>query len=66
MRNRLPKDGMGRRKLWGERMALALPTGSADRIRAVLRPGETKVDFVRKLIERELKVRERAQQRQKR
>ena len=51
---------MGRKKLWDEDMQARFPTGTFDRIEAVLQEGEDRTDFVRAAVERELKRRERA------
>lgn len=54
---------MGRKKLWSEDMQARFPEGTFDRIAAVLDEGEARMDFVREAVERELRRRERAQER---
>lgn len=50
---------MGRKKLWEEDMQARFAKGTMMRIEASLEEGETKTDFVRGAIEKELKRRER-------
>lgn len=50
---------MGRKKLWTERLQLPLADGTTDRIDALLRDGEVRLDLIREAIEREIKRRER-------
>ena len=49
----------GRPKLWPDKMTAPLPSGSLARMGAVLRDGETRTDFVRQAVERELERREK-------
>ena len=51
---------MGRKKLWSEDMQARFPEGTFEQIDAVLQDGETRTDFVRQAVERELKRRKRA------
>ena len=53
---------VGRKKLFGTRITLPLSEGMLERIAAVLKPGEVRLDFIREAIERELKRRERPPQ----
>jgi hypothetical protein len=50
---------MGRKKLWSEDMQARFAEGTLARIEAALDDGETKTDFVREAVERELKRRAR-------
>ena len=50
---------MGRHKEWSEDMQARFAEGTFDRIEKVLDEGESRTDFVRKAVERELKRRER-------
>jgi hypothetical protein len=50
---------VGRKKRWHEVMGTPLPRGTFERMKAVRAKGETKTDFVRKAVERELTRRER-------
>ena len=50
---------MGRKKLWSEDMQARFAEGTLARIEGALENGETKTDFVREAVERELKRRER-------
>lgn len=50
---------MGRKKLWQERLTLPLTTETVAELDAALQEGETRLDLIRKAIERELKRRER-------
>jgi len=50
---------MGRKKLWDERILLPLTSGMLERLDAGLADGETRLDLIRKAIDRELKRRER-------
>jgi hypothetical protein len=50
---------MGRKKLWHERTVVKFPAGTFERISAVLRKKEVRMDFIRKVVERELKRREK-------
>lgn len=56
---------VGRKKLWTERTLASLPKGTLDRIKAVLRPGEVRTDFIRSVIEKEIRRRERLKARRK-
>lgn len=51
---------MGRKKLWAEDMQARFPEGTFEQIDAALQEGETRTDFVRQAVERELKRRKRA------
>jgi hypothetical protein len=51
---------MGRKKMWSEDMQARFEEGTLDRIDAVREDGETRTDFVREAVDRELKRRERA------
>ena len=51
---------MGRIKRWAENMVARFPEGTFARIAAVLEKGETKTDFVREAVHRELQRRESA------
>lgn len=53
---------MGRKKRWAEDMQARFPEGTFARIAAVLAEGEDRTDLVREAVERELKHRERGQQ----
>jgi hypothetical protein len=48
---------MGRKKLYGERIELPVAEGTKGAIDTVLDEGETRLDFIRAAIERELKRR---------
>lgn len=48
---------MVRAKLWDEDMQARFPKGTFDQIEAVLKLGESRTDFVREAVERELKRR---------
>jgi hypothetical protein len=50
---------MGRKKLWSEDMQARFVAGTLERIDAVREDGETRTDFVRLAVERELRRRER-------
>lgn len=54
---------VGRKKRWAEDMQARFPEGTFERIQAVLEGKEDRTDFVREAVERELKRRERAKQR---
>lgn len=49
--------GMGRKKLWTERLTLPLAEDTVQRMDAALREGEVRLDLIREAIERELKRR---------
>jgi hypothetical protein len=53
------KNGMGRKKLWTERLTLPISTEMLERIDANLACAEARLDLIRVAIERELKRRER-------
>lgn len=48
---------MGRKKLWSEDMQARFAEGTLKRIESSLNEGETKTDFVREAVEKELKRR---------
>ena len=48
---------MVRAKLWDEDMQARFPEGTFERIEAVLKLSESRTDFVREAVERELKRR---------
>jgi hypothetical protein len=48
---------MGRKKLWDEDMQARFAKGTLKRIESSLNEGETKTDFVREAVEKELKRR---------
>lgn len=50
---------VGRKQINHEQMPARLPAGTMARIAAVLRPSESKSDFIRDAIENELRRRER-------
>ncbi len=50
---------MGRAKKWSEDMQARFPSGTFERIEAVLDDGEDRTDFVREAVDRELRRRER-------
>lgn len=50
---------MGRKMEWPDKAIAALPTGTFDRIAAVLVDGESRTDFFRLSVETELQRRER-------
>jgi hypothetical protein len=50
---------MSRARQWSENMTARFVAGTFARIRAVLKDGEDRTDFVREAVERELKRRER-------
>jgi hypothetical protein len=50
---------MGRPRQWDENMTARFPIGTFERMLAALKDGETKTDFIREAVERELKRRER-------
>jgi hypothetical protein len=52
-------NAMGRKKLWSEDMQARFEDGTFRRIDAVLGDSESRTDFVRLAVERELKRRER-------
>ena len=52
---------VGRKKEWPEEIRLSLAGGTLDRIAAVLKPEEYRLDMIREAIEREIKRRERQQ-----
>lgn len=49
---------MGRPKLWGERTIAKFATGTFERVKAVQRDGETRLDFFRCAVEKEIRRRE--------
>jgi hypothetical protein len=51
---------MAPKQFIGENLNLLLPAGTKDRIDAVLLPGEKRLVFIRTLIDREIKRREKA------
>ena len=51
---------MGRKMEWPDKIIAPLAAGSLDRIAATLADGETKTDFLRTAVDRELSRRERA------
>ena len=51
---------VGRKQINHEQMPARLPAGTIARIVAVLRPSESKSDFLREAVEAELKRRERS------
>lgn len=55
---------VGRKKRWAEDMQARFPEGTFERIQAVLVGKEDRTDFVREAVERELKRRERAKDRE--
>lgn len=55
---------VGRKKRWAEDMQARFPEGTFERIQAVLVGKEDRTDFVREAVERELKRRERAKDKQ--
>ncbi len=57
---RLYSPVVGRKKRWAEDMQARFPTGTFDRIEAVLSDNEDRTDFVRDAVDRELGRRERA------
>lgn len=57
---------VGRKKRWHEAMGTPFPRGTFARMKAVRARGETKTDFVRGAVERELERREAAEKRKKR
>ncbi|MER9912857.1 hypothetical protein NKJ71_19715 [Mesorhizobium sp. M0050] len=48
---------MGRKKQWTERIQLPLAEGTTERIDALLRDDEVRLDMIREAIEREIKRR---------
>jgi hypothetical protein len=58
------KSRMGRKKKWDERLHLTLAAGAKERMDAALEDGEDRLDLIRSAIERELKRREKAKERQ--
>lgn len=52
--------GVGRKQINHEQMPARLPAGTIARIAAVLRPSESKSDFIREAVEAELRRRERS------
>jgi hypothetical protein len=52
---------VGRKKRWHEVMGAPFPKGTFARMKAVREKGESKTDFVRTAVERELTRRERPQ-----
>lgn len=48
---------MGRKKRWAEDMVARFEEGTFERMESSLAEGETKTDFVREAVERELKRR---------
>jgi len=48
---------VGRPALWSENMQARFKAGTFGRIAALLRPGESRTDFVRDAVERELERR---------
>jgi hypothetical protein len=58
-------NNVGRKKRWHEVMGTPFPKGTFERMRAAREKGETKTDFVRRAVERELGRRERANPRKK-
>jgi hypothetical protein len=55
---------VGRKRQWAEDMVARFRAGTFARIAAVLEGGEDRTDFVREAVERELKRRERAKEKQ--
>ena len=51
--------GMGRKKLWDERLLVPLTKETVERLDAARQEGEDRLDVIRAGIERELKRRER-------
>lgn len=49
---------VGRPRINAEGTHARFPAGTLDRVKAVLKPGETQADFFRKSVEMELKLRE--------
>jgi hypothetical protein len=50
---------VGRKKQFETRITLPLAEGETERIAAVLKPGEVRLDFIRQAIEREITRRSR-------
>jgi hypothetical protein len=50
---------VGRKKLWPERIQAKFAKGTLARIAAVLKDGETRLDFIREWVERGLQSREK-------
>jgi hypothetical protein len=57
----ITSNSVGGKKRWHEVMGAPFPRGTFERMKAVRAKGETKTDFVRKAVERELARRERPQ-----
>ena len=57
-------QAMARKKQNYDKMPAAFAEGTFDRIEAVLEPLETRTDFFRKAVEREIQVRERRAEKQ--
>lgn len=55
---------MGRKKLWNARLTLPLTEATVERMDAALKDGEARLDLIREAVERELKRREKAKDRQ--
>lgn len=53
----MAKKRMGRPKQWAQDMQARFPAGTFERIEAVLGEDESRTDFVREAVERELKRR---------
>jgi hypothetical protein len=56
---------MGRKKLWGERLAVRFPTGTSARIDRVIAETEDRTDVIRTALERELRRREAVAEKRK-
>ncbi len=56
---------MGRRKKNFDNMSAGFPSGTFDRMDAVLRPGQTRKDFVRDMVEKGLQQLEKEQKKPK-
>lgn len=50
---------MGRPKLWAKPVLVKLPEGMAERMDALLKPGEARTDFIREAIDALIKRRSR-------
>lgn len=57
-------QAMARKKQNYDKMPAAFAEGTFDRIEVVLEPLETRTDFLRKAVEREIQVRERRAEKQ--
>jgi metal-responsive CopG/Arc/MetJ family transcriptional regulator len=53
------KRGVGRKKLWTERLTLPLTKETVERMDSALAEGEVRLDLIREAIEQELERRER-------